>query len=137
MKYFKTLIIVLVLTLFLPLKSYSQKRIKPPKRVSKIASADQFVNNAFELYHKVFVYDSLAKAGVDIPAELEDELLESAKDNIDSLWQVFPTIIDDMSSGDEPIGRKAKATLNLNKAKKAIKYCVKAVKVYFKGEDDE
>ncbi|WP_452220946.1 hypothetical protein [Lacinutrix salivirga] len=114
----------------------AQKRLKPPKRDSKVKSADQFVNNTFKLYHKVFVYDSLAKANVEIPADLEDELLQSAEKDIDSLWQILPTIIEDMSSGNASIMRKAKATINLNRSKKALKYCVKTAKIYFTGEKE-
>jgi len=115
----------------------SQNRISPPKRESKIKSADQFVDNSFSLYHKVYVYDSLYKANVEIPSELEDELLKSAQADIDSLWQVLPTVFEDMSSGNASILKKGKATINLNKSKKALKFCVKTVKLYFTETDDK
>nr|WP_321222395.1 hypothetical protein [uncultured Psychroserpens sp.] len=134
------LVSVVIMVIFLiPLNGFAQKkRLKPPKRVSKIESVDQFVNNSFDLYHKVFVYDSLTKAGVEVPAEIEDALLERAEQDLDSLWQILPTIMDDMTSGDENILVKGKATINLNKAKKALKYSMTMVKVYFLGtEEDE
>ncbi|MEY8870300.1 MULTISPECIES: hypothetical protein [Meridianimaribacter] len=125
----------LVFVFLLPMLSWSQKRIKPPKRASKVESVDAFVNNTFELYHKVFVYDSLVNAGVEIPAEIEDELVEHAEQDVDSLLQIVPDLIDDIS--DAPFMRQAKATLNLNKAKKALKYCGITIKTYFVGTKEE
>lgn len=121
----------------MPQTSFSQKRIKAPKRDSKIKSADQFVNNSFSLYHKVYVYDSLTKANVEIPSELEDELLKSAQKNVDSLWQVLPTVFEDMGSGKASILKKGVATLNLNKSKKALTYTMKTIKLYFKDQVDQ
>ncbi|WP_047547489.1 hypothetical protein [Psychroserpens sp. Hel_I_66] len=129
---------VIVVIFLIPLFGFSQpKRQKPPKRASKIKSVDQFVDNTFDLYHKVFVYDSLTQAGVEVPSEIEDALVERAERDLDSLWQVLPTIVDDMTSGNENIMRKGKATINLNKSKKALKYCIKTVKAYFVGTDEE
>ncbi|RED42951.1 hypothetical protein DFQ10_107138 [Winogradskyella eximia] len=111
-------------------------RIKPPKKASKITSVDKFVKHSFELYHKVFVYDSLTKAGVEVPAEIEDELMERAERDVDSLWQEVPDIAEDIS--DAPFMRQAKATFNLNRSKKALKFCMLSVKAYFIGtEEDE
>ena len=135
----KTLFIIVFSALFLiPLLGTSQpSRIKVPKRISKITTTDKFVSKTFELYNKVFVYDSLTIAGVEIPGELEDELMESAVRDIDSLWEVVPDIIDDIS--DASFMKQAKATLNLNKAKKALKYCGNYMKstVVGKKEDEE
>lgn len=130
--------IVMALLFLIPLLGFSQKkRLKPPKRVSKIESVDQFVENSFDLYHKVFVYDSLTTVGVEVPAEIEDTLIERAERDVDSLWQILPTILDDMTSGNANIMKKGKATINLNKSKKALKYCMQTVKMYFKGEEEE
>ncbi len=132
----KLLILSLVLSILMPLSIHSQsKRIKAPKRSSKIRSTDVFVKNIFKLYNKVFVYDSLTQAGVEVPVELEDELLESAERDIDSLWGVVPDIIDDIS--DASFMKQAKATLNLNKAKKALKYCGVHLKTMVLGKKDE
>ncbi|MEP5338372.1 MAG: hypothetical protein ABJL44_10610 [Algibacter sp.] len=135
----KTLFIIVFSALFLiPLLGTSQpSRIKVPKRMSKITTTDKFVSKTFELYNKVFIYDSLTIAGVEIPGELEDELMESAVRDIDSLWEVVPDIIDDIS--DASFMKQAKATLNLNKAKKALKYCGNYMKstVVGKKEDEE
>jgi len=125
-----------IIIFLLPMSSWSQdKRIKPPKRKSKITSVDKFVKHSFELYHKVFVYDSLVKAGVEVPAEIEDELMERAEKDVDSLWQEVPDIAEDIS--DAPFMRQAKATFNLNRSKKALKFCMLSVKAYFMGTEDE
>lgn len=130
-------LVMLAIILAAPFANAQKKRVKPPKRTSNIKSVDAFVENTFELYHKVFVYDSLTQANVDIPAELEDELMQSAEQNIDSLMIVLPVVIEDISNSDTNFGRKAKATLNLNKAKKALRFCAKTSKDYFLGKEEE
>ena len=128
----------MLIVFLIPMTSFSQpKRQKPPKRHSKIKSVDQFVDHTFELYYNIFVYDSLTQAGVEVPSEIEDALIDRAEKDIDSLWQVLPTVLDDMSSGSANIIKKGKATINLNKAKKALKYCMQAVKTYFVGNEEE
>lgn len=134
--YRKSILAIFILFLFSTGSWSQENRIKPPKRKSKITSVDNFVKHSFELYHKVFVYDSLTRAGVEVPAEIEDELMERAERDVDSLWQEVPDIADDIS--DAPFMRQAKATLNLNKSKKALKFCMLSVKAYFVGtEEDE
>lgn len=114
-----------------------EKRIKPPKKDCKIESVDGFVNFSFELYNKVFVYDSLARAGVELTGEQEDLVFASVQRDADSLYQIFPTVLDDMTSKKGvSIIKKAKGTLNLNKAKRAIKYTAKTIKNYVSGEEE-
>jgi len=87
------------------------------------------------MYHKVFVYDSLSKAGVEIPADIEDELTQRIERDIDSLLQVVPDLVDDISNA--PLLRQTKATLNLNKSKKVLKFCMVTVKAYVFGSKEE
>lgn len=125
-----------LLLLLIPFLGNSQEhRIKVPKRESKIITTDKFVEKTFKLYNKIFVYDSLTLAGVDIPADLENELMESAGRDIDSLWEVVPDILEDISNAS--FMKQAKATLNLNKAKKALKYCGNYMKVAVLGKKEE
>ena len=132
----KGLLILISLLLILGSSLQAQsKRIKPPKRNSKVKSVDLFVVHTFDLYNKIFVYDSLSNVGVEIPSELEDELVERAEQNIDSLWEAIPDIIDDIS--DASFMKQARATLNLNKAKKALKYSGITLKNYFVGNKEE
>jgi hypothetical protein len=53
------------------------------------------------------------------------------------LYQIFPTVLDDMTSSKSSILKKSKATINLNKAKKAIKFTGKTIKNYVTGEEEE
>ncbi|WP_452227053.1 hypothetical protein [Lacinutrix cladophorae] len=134
---YNTVLIILAVFL-LPMDVFSQeKRISPPKRESNIISVDQFVDNTFNLYHKVFVYDSLTQAGVEVPAEIEDELMERAEKDIDSLWDIFPEVFDDMANGRANLMKKGRATANLNKSKKVLRYCLTMVKTYFVGTEEE
>lgn len=128
----------LLILLLLPISGLSQnKRHSKPKRHSKIESADVFVDITYRLYNKVYVHDSLTHVGVEIPADLESELIESAQGDVDSLWQVIPDVIDDIANSDASILHKSRATLNLNKSKKALKYCAIYVKQMVLGKKEE
>ncbi|MCA0131932.1 hypothetical protein [Winogradskyella alexanderae] len=139
MSFFKfgpfTLFVFFIIFLAPNIGNSQKKRLKPPKRISKVTSVDLFVDKSFNLYNKIFVYDSLTQAGIDIPSELEDELTERAEQDLDSLWQLAPDIVDDIS--DASFMKQAKATLNLNKAKKALKYCGLIIKSYFIPEEED
>lgn len=129
-------LLVLIFLFSFPLGVMSQdKRLKPPRKSSKIKSVDKFVLTTFELYDKIFVYDSLTQVGVEIPSELEDELAKSAEDDLNELLDSAPDIAEDIS--DASFLKQAKATMNLNKAKKALKYCGLMVKAYFIGTEEE
>ena len=117
------------------IEAQSAKRLKPPRKASKVKSVDLFVNKSFEIYHKVFVYDSLVKLDIEIPDELEDEIVERIEQDVDSLWNVVPDILDDID--DASFMKKAKAVLNLNKAKKVLKFCLITVKNHLVGTKEE
>lgn len=132
----RTISISVLIIFLIPLAGWSQpKRIKPPKRISKVKSADVFVSKSFELYEKVFVYDSLTQAGIDIPTELEDAMAEGAKEDFDGLVDVTPDVLDDISNTS--VFRQAKAALNMNKARNALTFCGATIKNYFLGTEDE
>lgn len=134
----RNLIAVIAIIFLLPIYGQSQtQRIKPPKRKSKIESVDLFVKQSFELYNNVFVYDSLTKLDAEIPSEIEDAMLELAEKNVDSLWQTLPVMFDDLANGDANLIKKGKATVNLNKSKKALKFCIKTVKAFVMGSSEK
>jgi len=134
----KFLIILISVCFLMPLHSISQnKRQSKPKRHSKIESADTFVDITYKLYNKVYVHDSLTQVGVEIPADLENDLIESAQNDVDSLWQVLPDVIDDIANSKASILSKGRATLNLNKSKKALKYCALYVKQVIIGTKED
>ena len=134
-----TLYVLSLLFLFImPIQSFSQnKRLSKPKRHSKIESADTFVDVTYKLYNKIFVHDSLTRVGVEIPSDLENELIESVKNDVDSLWQVLPDVFDDIANSRTSFINRGRATLNLNKSKKALKYCGIYVKQMFVGTKAE
>lgn len=132
------LLVLLCLVFTMPLQSFSQnKRQLKPKRPSKIESADKFVDLTYNLYHKVYVHDSLTQVGIEIPSDLEAQLLESAQNDIDELFQVLPDVIDDIGNSGASFVNKGRATLNLNKSKKALKYCALYVKQMVVGTKEE
>lgn len=136
MKYLKILILNIAF-LIISAPMFSQvKRLAPPKKSSRITSVDAFVDNTFLLYHKIFVYDSLSKANVEVPSEFEDELLSSMEKDVDSMWTILPNILEDME-GKGSFLKKAKAVVNLNRAKKALKFCMKASKNHLVGTKEE
>jgi len=125
----KILIIIFFVSLFIPSQGASQdKRQAKPKRYSNIESADKFVDITYKLYAKVYVHDSLTHVGVEIPGDLEIDLIESAQNDVDSLWHVLPDVVEDIANSNTSIFNKGRATLNLNKSKKALKYCALYVK---------
>ena len=132
-----TILTILLVTIILPVNAQSSeekkerkivKRIERPKRPSKIKVVDSFVDYSFNLYNKVFIYDSLSIRGVKIPAELEDAIVDGVQQDADSLMQIIPEVIDGMEG--EKLIRKAKAMLNLNKVRRILTYSVKTAKLY-------
>lgn len=113
----------------------AQERITPPKKLSKVKSIDDFSNHCFKIYNTVFVYDSLVNAGVEIPAEIEDEIAEDFEARIDSLSDVVPEMLSDVEGA--PFMRKIRAAGSLNKSRKAINYMLQFSKKYTLGEAED
>lgn len=132
MKKFSLLLPIFIVFFFFSYSTQAQeKRIKRPKKCN-VKNVDVFVGNTFKMYRKVYVYDSLTVAGVEIPEELENEIFESMEQDVDSMIQVVPDIWDDIKQA--PILKKAKASLNMGRAVKALNFSVKKVKAYTLGE---
>ncbi|WP_053976804.1 hypothetical protein [Mangrovimonas xylaniphaga] len=119
-----------------PIDVLSQKRIQQPSN-SGIESADKFVAKSFEIYENVFVHDSLTQAGAEVPDELEDAILEQSQQNIDSLWEIFPEVVDDIANGNGSFMKKSRATLNMSKVKKTFRYCGEYLKGILVGTTEE
>ncbi|WP_373057961.1 hypothetical protein [Zunongwangia sp. H14] len=131
-------------TLFLSLGIYlctlgtygqTEQRLTPPKKPSKVKSIDEFSDQTFKIYNTVFVYDSLVQAGVEIPAEIEDEIAADIEARIDSLSNVVPEMIDEVDNA--PIMRKIRSAGSLNKSRQAITYMLLFTKRYTLGEAEE
>ena len=135
---FKTSVLFISIGLFvIPYESLAQdpERITPPSKESKVKSIDDFSNHTFNIYNTIFVYDSLTQAGVEVPAEIEDEIAENIETRVDSLSDIIPEMLDDLDSA--PIMRKIRAAGSLNKSRKAITYMLETVKKYTLGESGE
>ncbi|EDP72218.1 Outer membrane protein and related peptidoglycan-associated (lipo)protein-like protein [Flavobacteriales bacterium ALC-1] len=135
----KQLFITTFLVLFVsPSLEAQTKKLKRPKNKVGISSVDKFVKESFDLYEKVYKYDSYAEAGT--PLEDEDiDVLEDALENVSALSESAPDIVDDLSG--KSVFKQGKATLQINRAKKALKYSIKTAKKLLlgakKGEEDE
>ncbi|MAT89390.1 MAG: hypothetical protein CMC35_01755 [Flavobacteriaceae bacterium] len=110
------------------------KRIKKPKRNCRIASVDDFVTTSFNMYHKVYVYDSLKLAGTEIPVELENELVSRIHIEADSLYELAPSMIEEIV--ENPSLKSIRALGNLRKAQKALNYTTHTSAFYIRENPD-
>ena len=129
---------VFILTFFvIPNLEAQTKKIKRPKSPVGVQSVDNFVRESFDLYDKVYMYDGYAKSGTPLDDSAID-VLEDALDDLTILSESTPYIISDLEGVS--VLKKAKATLQINKAKKALTYSIKTVKELLsknkKGDDE-
>lgn len=108
--------------------SYAQKRIKPPKKTSKVEKVDEFVYRTFRIYDAVFVYDSLETKGIKVSEKYDKAVFEETEKEAQVLYEMLPDIVEEVDNASAM--RKVKAGANLNKARKAITFCVKFFKDY-------
>lgn len=129
---FKQIVIATCLIFFVTPSLHAQiKRIKRPKSRVGISSVDTFVRESFDLYDKVYKYDGYAAAGT--PLDDDDiDVLEDALTEMTALSESAPNILSDLD-GTGAL-KQAKATLQINKAKKALKYSIKTAKELLLGQ---
>lgn len=117
--------------------TYAQgKKLKRPKNPIGVSSVDTFVSESFDIYEKVYKYDGYAKAGT--PLQDEDfDVLESAIDDLEGLGESAPDILSDLDGLS--VITQGRATLYMNKAKKALKYSITTAKdlLLGKGKTEE
>ncbi|WP_299228670.1 OmpA family protein [uncultured Psychroserpens sp.] len=119
------------LLLHIPLAEAQTKKIKRPKSSVGISSVDNFVRESFDLYDKVYKYDGYAAAGT--PLDDEDiDVLEEALAEMTALSDAAPDIISDLNGVG--VLKQGKATLQMNKAKKALSYSIKTAKELLLGQ---
>ena len=125
------LLILLVFLFFIP-QSYAQtKKIKRPKNRVGISSVDRFVRESFDLYDKVYKYDGYAETGK--PLEDEDiDVLEDAIEDVSLLSESAPDILSDLDG--QGVLKQSKATLQINRSKKALAYSIKTAKKLLLGQ---
>jgi len=112
----KVTILVLVVLFCIPQSHAQTKKLKRPKSRVGVSSVDTFVRESFDLYDKVYKYDGYAEAGT--PLDDEDiDVLEEALTEMTALSESAPDILSDLDG----VGllKQGKATLQINKAKKA------------------
>lgn len=117
---------------FIITKSNAQtKQIKRPKGNVGISSVDRFVSESFDLYDKVYKYDGYAAAGT--PLEDEDiDVLEDALEDLSGVSESAPNILGDLDGAS--VLKQGKATLQINRAKKALSYSIKTAKELLLGQ---
>ncbi len=111
--------------------SSQTKKIKRPKSRVGVSSVDTFVGESFDLYDKVYKYDGYAEAGT--PLDDDDiDVLEEALTEVTALSDSAPNIISDLDGVG--VLKQGKATLQVNKAKKALKYSIATAKELLLGQ---
>ena len=122
---------VLLLLFFSSAIDAQTKRLKRPNSRVGAINIDRFVRESFDLYDKVYMYDGYAAAGK--PLDDNDiDVLEDALTDLDIVLETAPSIASDIS-GLSAL-KKAKATLQVNRAKKALNYSIKTAKELLSGQ---
>ncbi|WP_411767396.1 OmpA family protein [Winogradskyella sp. A3E31] len=128
----KQIILIFSVLLFAaPLLKAQTKKIKRPKSKVGISSTDNFVQESFDLYDKVYKYDGYASAGTSLDDD-DIDVLEDALDEMTALSDNAPNILSDLNG--QGALKQAKATLQINKAKKALNYSIKTAKELLLGQ---
>lgn len=111
---------------------YAQtKKIKRPRSTVGISSVDQFVRESFDIYDKVYKYDGYYQS--ETPLDDNDiDVLEDALDDLQGLSDSAPNVISDLDGVS--VIKQGKATLQINKSKKVLKYSIKTAKELLLGQ---
>jgi outer membrane protein OmpA-like peptidoglycan-associated protein len=95
------------------------KKLKRPTSRVGISSVDTFVRESFDLYDKVYMYDGYTKGGKPLTDD-DYEILIDAVEDAERVTVSAPNAVADV--GGANFLKQGKATLQLNRAKKALKY---------------
>ncbi|MCB0400068.1 MAG: OmpA family protein [Winogradskyella sp.] len=120
-----------ILLFTVPTLDAQTKKLKRPTNRVGVTSVDNFVQESFDLYDKVYKYDGYAASG----KSLEDEdldVLEEALEEMTALSDSAPDIINDLDGVG--VLKQGKATLQMNRAKKALSYSIKTAKELLLGQ---
>jgi outer membrane protein OmpA-like peptidoglycan-associated protein len=132
----KVTLVLLFMFLFSTNIEAQTKRIKRPSSRVGASNIDNFVRESFDIYDKVYRYDAYAKAGTPLD-DSDIDILEDALSEATVLSESAPNILSDLDGLN--MLKKGKATLQVNKAQKVLRYSVKTAKELLFGEksDDE
>jgi len=122
----------LALVFIVPNFEAQTKKLKRPKSNIGISSVDIFTSESFDIYEKIYKYDGYIKTG----KALEDEdidVLDDALSDLEGLSDSALDVLDDLDGLS--VLKQAKATLRINKAKKALKYSIKTSKKLLSGQN--
>ncbi|WP_138433048.1 OmpA family protein [Winogradskyella algicola] len=131
MNFFKISFAFCIFLIITPTLDAQTKKIKRPKNRVGVASVDSFVQESFDLYDKVYKYDGYAASGKSLDDD-DIDVLEEALGEMSSLSESAPDIINDLDGVG--VLKQGKATLQMNKAKKALKYSIKTAKELLLGQ---
>lgn len=107
------------------------KKLKRPSSTVGISSVDNFVHESFNIYDKVYMYDGYAASGKSLD-DSDIDVLEQAIDNVTGLLDSAPNILSDLEG--KSVLKQSKATLQINRSKKALKYSLKTAKELLGGK---
>lgn len=119
-----SLLFIAIIFCFPDVISQTKKIKRPTSRVG-ITSVDRFVRESFDLYDKVYMYDGYSESGKPLSDE-DIDVLENALDDLAGLSESAPDIISDIDGAG--VLKQSKATLQINRSKKALAYSIKTAK---------
>jgi len=114
-----------------------EKRLKRPSGRVGIPSVDTFVRESFDLYDRVYIYDNYAQEGKPLEEDDYEALIDTVEDT-ESVLSSAPDAVSDIDGTG--VLKQGKATLQMNRAKKALKYSLKTAKKLLSeksGETDD
>ena len=123
-------IAILLVTFITPNLEAQTKKLKRPKSKVRISSVDNFVQKSFNIYDKVYKYDGYAASGTSLDDE-DIDVLEEALEDGTTISDSAPNILSDLDGAS--VFKQAKATLQINKAKNALKYSIETSKKLLVG----
>ncbi|MBF8150110.1 OmpA family protein [Winogradskyella sp. F6397] len=121
---------ILLVTLTTSNLEAQTKKLKRPKSKVRISSVDNFVQKSFNIYDKVYKYDGYAASGTSLDDEDIDVLEEAIEDGT-TISDSAPAILKDIDGAS--VFKQAKATLQINKAKNALRYSIETSKELLVG----
>lgn len=110
------------------------KRIKRPRGSIGVYSADKFVRESFDIYDKVYRYDGYAEAGKPLTDD-DINTLEYALNDAEGIMASAPNVIADLDGAG--VLKQAKGVAQINKAKKALRYCIETIPKLLAGRDSK
>ena len=125
LKIFLTLLVFGFLFSSQCVEAQKTKRLKRPSSRVGISSVDTFVRESFDLYDKVYRFDNYAATGKSLSDD-DYELLIDAVEDGENVLANAPNAIADLDGAG--VLKQTKGTLQINRAKKALKYSLKTAK---------